>query len=715
MLHDFILLLGWWLAIGLIGLMVLPLTKIIFHKFFDYGYPFSKIIGIGIFSYVFWLLSSLHIISFRQSNIILVIILATGLIFILTKSWQNFIKNYRFKWKIFLIEEIMFIGTLIFWAFIRGHHPDIQDLEKFMDFGFVNSILRSQYMPPLDMWSAGQTINYYYFGHYITAFLTKLINYDSAISYNLMLSTIFALSFTQTFSLGANLLYLHGSRAWEKITFAGLISAILINFGGNLHTLIYAYILPGLQKVKLFHGHVGDYWYADATRYIGYNPPTNDKTIHEFPSYSFVVADLHGHLLDLPIVLTILAILLCLFLSIALKVKLDKSKNLIAKLILYALLCLFLAIAIMTNMWDFPIYLLATGIILLVGYRISAPIDRTLVSSFFTIIGIALVAIGLSFPFIRNFHNMSQGIHLVSHRTFIFQWLVLWGYQLLLLILLIIFLIFSRQRKKFTHTFKAIRFFFQKIHPLDYFVLALGLTALILVLLPEIIFVKDIYFNGYPRANTMFKLTYGGFVIFGVISGYIIMRIYDYQRSRLKQILVNAGLLLVVITPLLFAYWAIPGYYREGYSTLWKVKYYQSLNGLKFLQTKYPDNLRAINWLNKNVSGQPVVLEANGDSYTDYNQISMATGLPTIQGWLVHEWLWRGNYEQPASRGDDVSAIYQSTDLTKVKKLLKKYQVKYIVIGPMEKEKFAAIQEDQLINLGRVVFNAQQTKIIQIK
>ena len=38
------------------------------------------------------------------------------------------------------------------------------------------------------------------------------------------------------------------------------------------------------------------YWYPNATRFI-------HNTIHEFPLYSFVVSDLHGHVLDIPIVL----------------------------------------------------------------------------------------------------------------------------------------------------------------------------------------------------------------------------------------------------------------------------------------------------------------------------------------------------------------------------------------------------------------------------
>ena len=44
------------------------------------------------------------------------------------------------------------------------------------------------------------------------------------------------------------------------------------------------------------------YWYPNATRFI-------PKTIHEFPSYSYVVADLHGHVYDIPFVLLSISIL----------------------------------------------------------------------------------------------------------------------------------------------------------------------------------------------------------------------------------------------------------------------------------------------------------------------------------------------------------------------------------------------------------------------
>ena len=71
-----------------------------------------------------------------------------------------------------------------------------------MDFGFINSILRSDYFPPKDMsWLSGGTINYYYFGHLTSALLIKTLGTRPEIGYNLTLSLLFALTLTASFSL----------------------------------------------------------------------------------------------------------------------------------------------------------------------------------------------------------------------------------------------------------------------------------------------------------------------------------------------------------------------------------------------------------------------------------------------------------------------------------------------------------------------------------
>src|SRR3990167_4518114 len=83
-----------------------------------------------------------------------------------------------------------------------------------MDFGIINSILRSNVFPPLDIWlsadstnPSGYAINYYYFGHLWSALLIKISGIKASIGYNLSLATIFAMSMTSVFSICVNLIY----------------------------------------------------------------------------------------------------------------------------------------------------------------------------------------------------------------------------------------------------------------------------------------------------------------------------------------------------------------------------------------------------------------------------------------------------------------------------------------------------------------------------
>ena len=127
-----------------------------------------------------------------------------------------------------------------------------------------------------------------------------------------------------------------------------------------------------------------------------------------------------------------------------------------------------------------------------------------------------------------------------------------------------------------------------------------------------------------------------------ITSAYVIFRmtvLLNYLRIKQKIVvfcflLVSAILVSFVLT---YPYLAVNAYYNN-------LKTYQGLNGITYLKTLYPDDYLAINWLNQNIKGQPVILEAQGDSYTDYARISANTGLPTVLGWTVHEWLWRGTY-----------------------------------------------------------------------
>src|SRR3990167_4192357 len=245
----------WYGALFILGIIFFPLSQKILGRFFpDQGYAFAKIVAILFLSYSVFVLGIMKILPFTQISLIFIIVLFALLNFLIFKKNKIRITNKELP-IIFLIvfEEFLFLVALFFWAFIRGQEPSIRGLEKFMDFGFINSILRSKYFPPLDMWysaeagkSNGYYINYYYFGHLTGALLIKLTGIKSAIGYNLILATTFALTVIQSFSLAVGIVFQYQQKikqlaqtAFEtgKLIFFGLLGSFIVSLAGNLHTI----------------------------------------------------------------------------------------------------------------------------------------------------------------------------------------------------------------------------------------------------------------------------------------------------------------------------------------------------------------------------------------------------------------------------------------------------------------------------------------------
>ena len=86
----------------------------------------------------------------------------------------------------------------------------------------------------------------------------------------------------------------------------------------------------------------------------------------------------------------------------------------------------------------------------------------------------------------------------------------------------------------------------------DLFAVIMGLCAIGLVLIPELVYVRDIYENGNARANTMFKLTYQAFILFGICMSYIITRFLLWKKERILQVFGGIGLVLLFMDLRLF-------------------------------------------------------------------------------------------------------------------------------------------------------------------
>jgi uncharacterized membrane protein len=527
----------------------------------------------------------------------------------------------------------------------------------------------------------------------------------------------------------------------------GLLSGALVCLSGNLHTIVYAWLAPGDRA----------YWYPDATRYIGYNPPVaSDGTIHEFPHYSYVVADLHAHVINLMFVLTVVALALT---SVS-RAKddarlpaLNTSTRIVgiaglfdaAGRTLDASPCLVLAVFFIglfpaTNFWDFPIYITVTAVLYLLRNirRGDSPTRAVAVtaaqSAFLGITAYAVVA-----PFHSAFESISTQIAPVSARSKLYQLVVLYGYQAMFFVMLLFSAV--KERTRGIAGKSRLTSFVNSLNPGDSAALALFLCAVGLVAIPEFVYVVDIY-TAHPRANTMFKLTFQAFTLFALGIGYAFPRLFLTRsggaNSSMRGIIAFAfrrkfrrtAAALALIS--LFCAFMYPFYaIRGSYGNL-SPDNYKGLDGSQFMITHeerinpdIPDSpyiktldedYYIIEYLNSHVDGAPVIVEANGKSYTSYGRISAFTGLPCIFNWYTHEQLWRlrdaGDFNERIS---DINTIYTGADAGAVKTLLSKYNIRYIVIGKLERDKYQGLlNEDLLDSIGKRVFTVGGAALIEV-
>ena len=94
----------------------------------------------------------------------------------------------------------------------------------------------------------------------------------------------------------------------------------------------------------------------------------------------------------------------------------------------------------------------------------------------------------------------------------------------------------------------------------------------------------------------------------------------------------------------------------------------------------------AILWLQENVRGAPVILEASTPIYRWGSRVSVYTGLPTVLGWDWHQTQQRWAYrDQIEVRKQDVITLYSTTDLPQTLALLNRYDIAYVYVGPLER------------------------------
>ena len=384
--------LTWWVMLEIIGLAATPIMFLLARRLPGRGYALGKILGILLLGYIVWLTGILHLMAFSWgSTFVALLLIAAVSLWLLRRDegsllaeWRDFFHAQR---TFIIVTEVVFALAFFAWAFYRAHDPQVINTEKYMDFGIVNAILNSDYFPPHDQWLSGFNINYYYFGYLITAALTKLSGVTPNITFNLANALYFALGVLGSFGILWELVALR-RRAAGQLAAAGRqslapyivggIGALLIMCGGNLYTAQVLWnaqfnpqgagVAQAWDKIwnQQMYGNVG--WDSSRIVHDSLNGvPSTVDTINEFPAFSYMLADLHPHVMALP--LTMLA----LFLALILLVSGYGAKSILSGDIHARSTLVVLVITIgglfMANTWDFPTYLLIAVLAMLVNSR----------------------------------------------------------------------------------------------------------------------------------------------------------------------------------------------------------------------------------------------------------------------------------------------------------------------------------------------------------
>ncbi len=345
-----------------------------------------------------------------------------------------------------LLSEGVFTGAFALMGWLRSFTPAVVDTEKFMDVAFLSAIWRAPHLPPPDPWLAGQPINYYYFGHFLVATLAKLLATPPAIAFNTSIALIFALTAAAVCAVATNIVAAArgGARPLLRSAPFGVVSALLVLVAGNLDgarrwwqaaTALAAQHPAELSTPWAWWTH-RDLW----LQYDWWGPSrvivTPSNTINEFPAFSFILADLHAHVLALPFAALAIGVALNLLLArgVGLRVFGVRAAGVLSLVTAAVVFGGLYAI----NGWDLPTYLGLAVLALAVQQWVAH--DRRWSGQFLLDLVAAAVMVGalavLAYvPFFRNFTSPAQGIGLVppAARTRVGDEFAIFGLPLLLL------------------------------------------------------------------------------------------------------------------------------------------------------------------------------------------------------------------------------------------------------------------------------------------
>jgi YYY domain-containing protein len=326
-------LLVWWLVAEAVGLAAFPLVFVFFRGLPDRGFAFSKVFGLLVLGYAFWMGGVTGLLPTDRGAVALLLLVIAAVSWLVASGRREEMRRFiRGGWRYVLVVELMSALVLTSAVFLRSFVPEINSGEKPFELAFLNAAERAESFPPHDPWLAGENISYYYFGYVMIAALTKLAALDTAVTFFLGLSLIAALTWTAAFGLAYNLVLVSTGRGADeppalalRPALFGLAAAFLMLIVSNFQGVFELMARHGVGSEE-FYGLVGIFglsgpydcgaapsdcaeWYP--TRHLWWWWATrmgSNFDIQEFPFFSLHFGDLHPHVLVMPMLIALLAV-----------------------------------------------------------------------------------------------------------------------------------------------------------------------------------------------------------------------------------------------------------------------------------------------------------------------------------------------------------------------------------------------------------------------
>ena len=406
----------WWLVAQLMGLAALPLARLLLGSLPDQGWAYTKTFGLLLVGYLAWLLAMLGLMPFGRGSLIVALVAVAGVGLWIAGGPRSvgaqLRELFKSRWRPILAAELLFLGALLAVVWMRVHDPTPWGTERPMDFAFFNAVQRSGIFPPNDPWLAGYSINYYYFGYVLMGAVALLSGLEPAVSYNLALALIFALTAQGVAGTIANLINLVSSAEQRPsrvaLTLFPLLGIVMVLVAGNQAGALQ--VIVGSERVVALSGSelvtaltqvasgaeqinlpepaqtqdfgtlteltrqdkVTDFnwWWPSRALWDTY-PDSGELrryNITEFPLFSFRLGDMHPHVMALPFGLLAAAI------ALATLVRPTSSQPVRYHWLQPSLVGLVIGSLYTINSWDLPSYLLLyVGAMLLAHLPMTGP------------------------------------------------------------------------------------------------------------------------------------------------------------------------------------------------------------------------------------------------------------------------------------------------------------------------------------------------------